>query len=53
MARSGKYLKSALAQRPDAHDFAWLADALDKQHKAEEAAQIRQHGLLFSLKHVN
>ncbi|WGL98513.1 protoheme IX biogenesis protein HemY [Arsenophonus sp. aPb] len=48
-----KYLKSALAQRPDAHDFAWLADALDKQHKAEEAAQIRQHGLLFSLKHVN
>ena len=48
-----KYFKSALAQRPDAHDFAWLADALDKQHKAEEAAQIHQRGLLFSLKHEN
>ncbi|MFS1538619.1 MAG: protoheme IX biogenesis protein HemY [Candidatus Phlomobacter fragariae] len=48
-----KYFKAALAQRPDAHDFAWLADALDKQHKAEEAAQIRQYGLLFSLKNEN
>ncbi|EMF0918055.1 MULTISPECIES: protoheme IX biogenesis protein HemY [Providencia] len=44
------YFKAALAQRFDAHDAAWLADALDKLHKAEEAAKIRQEALLHSLK---
>lgn len=43
------YFKAALAQRFDAHDAAWLADALDKLHKAEEAAKIRQEALLHSL----
>lgn len=43
------YFKSALAQRFDAHDAAWLADALDKLHKPEEAAKIRQEALMHSL----
>ena len=44
------YLKAALAQRFDAHDAAWLADAFDKLHKPDEAAKIRQEALLHSLK---
>lgn len=44
------YFKAALAQRFDTHDAAWLADALDKLHKAEDAAKIRQEALLHSLK---
>ncbi|MEQ1963814.1 protoheme IX biogenesis protein HemY [Xenorhabdus khoisanae] len=42
--------KSALAQRPDAHDYAWLADALDRLQKREEAAQTRSKGFMLTLK---
>ncbi|MDE9517636.1 protoheme IX biogenesis protein HemY [Xenorhabdus bovienii] len=42
--------KAALAQRPDAHDYAWLADAFDRQHKREEAAQTRSKGFMLTLK---
>ncbi|MCC8466763.1 protoheme IX biogenesis protein HemY [Photorhabdus bodei] len=45
-----KDFKTALAQRPDAHDYAWLADALDKLRKPEEAAQVRREGLMLTLK---
>ncbi|CAM3177801.1 protein in late step of protoheme IX synthesis with TPR-like domain [Xenorhabdus nematophila ATCC 19061] len=42
--------KAALAQRPDAHDYAWLADALDKLQKHEEATQTRSKGFMLTLK---
>ncbi|MBD2811295.1 protoheme IX biogenesis protein HemY [Xenorhabdus sp. Vera] len=42
--------KAALAQRPDAHDYAWLADALDKLQKREEATQTRSKGFMLTLK---
>lgn len=42
--------RAALKQRPDAFDYAWLADALDKRHQPAEAAAIRQEGLLLTLK---
>ncbi|MDX7991259.1 protoheme IX biogenesis protein HemY [Xenorhabdus sp. Reich] len=42
--------KAALAQRPDAHDYAWLADALDRLQKREEAAQARSQGFMLTLK---
>nr|WP_304187954.1 protoheme IX biogenesis protein HemY [Hafnia alvei] len=42
--------RAALKQRPDAYDYAWLADVLDKQHRPEEAAQMRRDGLLLTLK---
>ncbi|KMJ45651.1 protoheme IX biogenesis protein [Xenorhabdus khoisanae] len=42
--------KAALAQRPDAHDYAWLADALDRLQKREEAAQTRSKGFMLTLK---
>ena len=41
--------RAALKQRPDAYDYAWLADTLDKQHKPEEAAAMRRDGLLLTL----
>ena len=41
--------RAALKQRPDAFDYAWLADSLDKQHKPEEAAAMRRDGLLLTL----
>ena len=44
------YFKAALAQRFDAYDAAWLADAYDKLHKPHEAAKIRQEALTHSLK---
>ncbi len=44
------YFKAALQQRPDAHDYSWLADALDKLHYPEEAAQMRHEALLLTLK---
>lgn len=40
----------ALAQRPDAFDYAWLADAYDRMHRPEEAAKMRREGLLLTLK---
>lgn len=39
----------ALKQRPDAYDYAWLADALDKLHKPAEAAEMRREGLMLTL----
>ncbi|MCZ4059635.1 protoheme IX biogenesis protein HemY [Pantoea sp. LMR881] len=43
-------LQQALAQRPDAFDYAWLADAYDRLHRPEEAAKMRREGLLLTLK---
>lgn len=40
----------ALKQRPDAYDYAWLADALEKLHRSDEAAQMRREGLMLTLK---
>lgn len=42
--------REAIKQRPDAYDYAWLADSLDKLHKPEEAALMRRDGLLLTLK---
>lgn len=41
--------RAALKQRPDAHDYAWLADGLDRLHKPEESAQMRREGLMLTL----
>ncbi|NDL64406.1 protoheme IX biogenesis protein HemY [Acerihabitans arboris] len=41
--------RAALAQRPDAHDYAWLADVLDRLRLPEEATQMRQESLNLSL----
>lgn len=41
--------REAIKQRPDAYDYAWLADSLDKLHKPEEAATMRRDGLLLTL----
>ncbi len=43
------YFRAALKQRPDAHDFAWLADVLDRLHKPEESAEMRREGLMLTL----
>ncbi len=42
--------RAALKQRPDAFDYAWLADALERLKQPEEAAQMRRDGLLLTLK---
>lgn len=42
--------RAALKQRPDAYDYAWLADTLDKLNQPEEAAAMRRDGLLLTLK---
>ncbi|CAK9886428.1 MAG: Protein HemY [Candidatus Erwinia impunctatus] len=42
--------QEALKLRPDAFDYAWLADMFDRLHKPEEAAQVRHEGLLLTLK---
>ncbi|MCI1034906.1 protoheme IX biogenesis protein HemY [Raoultella terrigena] len=41
--------RAALKQRPDAFDYAWLADTLDRLHQPEEAAALRRDGLLLTL----
>ena len=41
--------RAALKQRPDAFDYAWLADTLDRLHMPEEAATMRRDGLLLTL----
>ncbi|WP_426446759.1 protoheme IX biogenesis protein HemY [Siccibacter colletis] len=41
--------RAALKQRPDAFDYAWLADTLDRLHQPEEAAIMRRDGLLLTL----
>lgn len=48
--RASDAFRAALQQRPDAYDYAWLADVLDKLHRPEEAAKMRRDGLLLSLK---
>ncbi|MCS3434406.1 protoheme IX biogenesis protein HemY [Klebsiella sp. BIGb0407] len=42
--------REALKLRPDAFDYAWLADSLDRLHQPEEAALMRREGLLLTLK---
>ena len=42
--------RAALKQRPDAYDYAWLADTLEKLNQPEEAAAMRRDGLLLTLK---
>lgn len=42
--------RQALQIRPDAFDYAWLADSLDRLHQPEEAASMRREGLLLTLK---
>lgn len=49
-AQAEEAFRNALKQRPDVHDFAWLADALDKQNKSEESAKVRKDALLMTLK---
>jgi Uncharacterized enzyme of heme biosynthesis len=41
--------RAALKQRPDAYDYAWLADTLDRLKKPEEAAAMRRDGLMLTL----
>ena len=48
--QAGDAFREALKQRPDGFDYAWLADTLDRQHRPEEAAQMRREGLLLTLK---
>lgn len=38
--QASEAFRAALKQRPDAYDYAWLADVLDKLHRPEEAAQM-------------
>lgn len=42
--------REALKLRPDAFDYAWLADSLVKLRQPEEAAAMRHEGLLLTLK---
>ncbi|SFN51327.1 HemY protein [Izhakiella capsodis] len=48
--QASEAFNEALKQRPDAYDYAWLADAFDRLHKPDEAAQMRRDGLLLTLK---
>jgi len=48
--QAAEALQQALAQRPDAFDYAWLADVYDRLHRPEEAAKMRREGLLLTLK---
>ena len=41
--------RAALKQRPDAFDYAWLADTLDRLKQPEEAAAMRRDGLMLTL----
>ncbi|KQN65988.1 MULTISPECIES: protoheme IX biogenesis protein HemY [Rahnella] len=47
--QASEAFREALKQRPDAYDYAWLADALDKLHKPAEAAEMRRAGLMLTL----
>lgn len=47
--QASEAFKEALKQRPDAYDYAWLADALDKLHKPAEAAEMRHQGLMLTI----
>jgi len=48
--QAAEAFQQALAQRPDAFDYAWLADVYDRLHRPEDAAQMRREGLLLTLK---
>ncbi|KFK93659.1 MULTISPECIES: protoheme IX biogenesis protein HemY [unclassified Serratia (in: enterobacteria)] len=48
--QASEAFNEALKQRPDAYDYAWLADALEKLHRPDEAAQMRREGLMLTLK---
>ncbi|MFJ5480343.1 protoheme IX biogenesis protein HemY [Pectobacterium carotovorum] len=41
--------RTALELRPDAYDYAWRADVLDRLRLPDEAAQMRREGLLLTL----
>ncbi|WJY15356.1 protoheme IX biogenesis protein HemY [Pectobacteriaceae bacterium CE90] len=41
--------RAALEIRPDAYDYAWCADALDRLHLPDEATRMRREGLLLTL----
>lgn len=47
--KASESFKAALQQRPDPRVYAWLADALDKLHRPEEAARVRHEALLLTL----
>lgn len=47
--QASEAFREALKQRPDAFDYAWLADSLDRLHQPEEAALMRRDGLLLTL----
>lgn len=51
--QASEAFREALQQRPDPDDYAWLADALDKLHLAEEATQMRREGVILTMKHQN
>ncbi|MFI8416158.1 protoheme IX biogenesis protein HemY [Serratia sp. NPDC078593] len=48
--QASEAFRTALAQRPDAYDYAWLADVLEKLHRSQEAAEMRREGLMLTLK---
>ena len=48
--QAAQAFNSALAQRPDSFDYAWLADVYDKMRRPEEAAKMRREGLHLTLK---
>lgn len=48
--QASEAFQQAIQQRPDAYDYAWLADALDKLHRPSDAAEMRREGLLLTLK---
>ncbi len=48
-ADAAKSFNDALQQRPDAFDYAWLADTYDKMRRPEDAARMRREGLLLTL----
>ena len=49
-AQAETAFRNALKQRPDVHDFAWLADVLDKQNKSVESAKVRKRCAINDVK---
>lgn len=47
--QASEAFREALKQRPNAHDFAWLADTLDKLRRPAEAAEMRHKGLMLTI----
>jgi HemY protein len=47
--QASEAFREAIKQRPDAFDYAWLADSLERLHLPEEAALMRRDGLLLTL----